>query len=149
MSLKNFSRKFFLMHTQIGLHVCVYVCVSLLIGRMIGNADGGILYLLSESAQLCPTPLSIAIFRQEYQSGLPFAFPGDLSNPGLNLCLFFFFFLNLSLSSLPPLVNCISCISYIGRWILYHWAPCLKPQTLPKSISAHPLSHPLSRWKAL
>ena len=44
--------------------------------------------------QLCPTPcdlhwtvalqapLSMEFFRQEYWSGLPFPYPGDLPNPG-------------------------------------------------------------------
>ena len=45
-------------------------------------------------AKLCPTlatpwtvarqaPLSMGFFRQEYWSGLPFPFPGDLFNPGI------------------------------------------------------------------
>ena len=32
-------------------------------------------------------PLSMGFSRQEYWSGLPFPSPGDLPNPGLNLCL--------------------------------------------------------------
>ena len=31
----------------------------------------------------CQPPLSIAFFRQEYWSGLPFSSPGDLPNPGI------------------------------------------------------------------
>ena len=38
--------------------------------------------------------------RQEYWSGLPFPFPGDLPDPGIE-----------------PAISCVSCI---GRWILYH-----------------------------
>ena len=30
----------------------------------------------------CQAPLSMGFSRQEYQSGLPFPSPGDLSNPG-------------------------------------------------------------------
>ena len=45
--------------------------------------------------------LSIQFFRQEYWSGLPFPLPKDLPNPG---------------------IKPISCIAYIGRQILYHWA---------------------------
>ena len=30
-----------------------------------------------------PTPLSMGFPRQEYLSGLPFPFPGDLPNPGM------------------------------------------------------------------
>ena len=41
------------------------------------------------------TPLSMGFPRQEYWSGLPFPPPGDLPK---------------------------TCISCIGRWILYHWA---------------------------
>ena len=43
-------------------------------------------------------PLSMGFLRQEYWSGLPFPSPGDPPNPGMS-----------------------SCISCIGRWILYHW----------------------------
>ena len=42
-------------------------------------------------------PLSVEFPRQEYWSGLPFPFPGDLPNPGIE-----------------PRVSC--------RWTLYHWA---------------------------
>ena len=31
----------------------------------------------------CQAPLSMGFSRQEYQSGLPFPFPGDLSDPGI------------------------------------------------------------------
>ena len=31
----------------------------------------------------CQAPLSMGFSRQEYQSGLPFPSPGDLSNPGI------------------------------------------------------------------
>ena len=31
----------------------------------------------------CQTPLSMGFCRQEYWSGLPFPFPGDLHNPGI------------------------------------------------------------------
>ena len=31
----------------------------------------------------CQTPLSMKLFRQEYWSGLPFPFPGDISDPGI------------------------------------------------------------------
>ena len=41
------------------------------------------------------------IFQEEYWSGLPFPSPGDLPNPGIKLA---------------------SLVSFIGRWILYHWA---------------------------
>ena len=33
----------------------------------------------------CQAPLSMGFPRQEYWSGLPFTFPGDLSNPGIEL----------------------------------------------------------------
>ena len=49
-------------------------------------------------AKLCPTlaipqtaarqaPLSMGFPRQEYWSGLPFSFPGDLSDPGIESAL--------------------------------------------------------------
>ena len=31
----------------------------------------------------CQAPLSMGFYRQEYWSGLPFASPGDLPNPGI------------------------------------------------------------------
>ena len=31
----------------------------------------------------CKTPLSMEFSREEYWSGLPFPFPGDLPNPGI------------------------------------------------------------------
>ena len=45
-------------------------------------------------------PLSMGFFKQEYWSGLPFPSPGDLPNPGIK-----------------PTTSCVSCI---GRQILYH-----------------------------
>ena len=47
-------------------------------------------------------PLSMEFSRQEYWSGLSFPPPGDL--PG------------------PRDWTHVSCVSCIGRWILYHWA---------------------------
>ena len=47
-------------------------------------------------------PLSMGFPRQEYWSGLPFPTPGDLPDPGIE-----------------PTSSCISCI---GRRILYHRA---------------------------
>ena len=44
-------------------------------------------------------PLSMGFSRQEYWSGLPCSFPGDLLDPGIK----------------PE-----SHVSCIGRWILYH-----------------------------
>ena len=43
-------------------------------------------------------PLSMGFSRQEYWSRLPFPPPGDSSQP-----------------------RDWTCISYIGRWVLYHW----------------------------
>ena len=44
-------------------------------------------------------PLSVRFSRQEYWSGLPFPSPGDL---------------------LDPVIEPVSCVFCIGRWILYH-----------------------------
>ena len=49
----------------------------------------------------CQAPLSMEFSRQEYWSGLPFPIPGDLPSPAIE-----------------PMS--ITCVSYIGRWILYH-----------------------------
>ena len=48
-------------------------------------------------------PLSMETPRQEYQSGLPCPFPGDLPDPGTE--------------------TRVSCTSCIGKWILYQCAP--------------------------
>ena len=52
----------------------------------------------------CQVPLSMEFSRQEYWSGLPLSTPGDLSNPGIEL------------------LSLVSCVSCIGRQILYHCA---------------------------
>ena len=50
----------------------------------------------------CQFPLSMGFSRQESWSGLPFTSPGGLPSPGIK----------------PA--SCISCVSSIGRWLLYH-----------------------------
>ena len=56
--------------------------------------------------------------RQEYWSGLSFPSTGDLPHPG------------------------ISCFSYIGRWILYHWATREAPNlSFTKEEISLPPSH--------
>ena len=55
--------------------------------------------------------LSVGFPRQEYWRGLPLPSPGDLPNPGFK--------------------PCISCVSCIGSWILYHSATW-KPHPLEK-----------------
>ena len=50
----------------------------------------------------CQAPLSMDFSRQEYWSGLPFPLPVDLPDPGNQ--------------------TWVSCVSCIGRQILYHWA---------------------------
>ena len=57
--------------------------------------SGSLLLLLFAQLWLFATPgtiahqaaLSMGFSRPEYWSGLPFPFPGDLPDPGLNLCL--------------------------------------------------------------
>ena len=59
--------------------------------------------------------LSMEFSRQEYWSGLPFPTPGNLPHPGIK----------------PT-----SCVSCIGRQILYHWATweALKPSHFSKKV---------------
>ena len=47
-------------------------------------------------------PLCVGLSRQESCSELPFPSPGDLPNPGME-----------------PITSCVSCM---GRWVLYHCA---------------------------
>ena len=70
-------------------------------------------------------PLSMGFFRQEYWSGLPFSFSRD--------------------SSWPKDWTCISCVSCIGRWILYHCATWKAP--LPYLILAKRSRNEKSIWK--
>ena len=49
-------------------------------------------------------PLFMEFSRQEYWSGLPFPPPGDLPDPGTE----------------PE--SHVSYVSFIGWWVLYHWA---------------------------
>ena len=53
----------------------------------------------------CQAPLSMGFSRQEYWSGLPFRSPGALPDPGID-----------------------SCVSCIGRWILYHCCHLASPK---------------------
>ena len=62
---------------------------------------------------VCQAPLSMEFSRQEYWSGLPFPFPGDLPNPGIKPTshisyigrhvFFCFFFLPLAPPGKPPM----------------------------------------------
>ena len=56
---------------------------------------------MSKSLQPHQAPLSMVLPKQEYWSGVLCSPPGHLPNPGDR--------------------TCVSCISWIGRWILYHW----------------------------
>ena len=40
---------------------------------------------VTPSTVACQAPLSMGFFRQEYGSGFPFPYPGDLPNPGTEL----------------------------------------------------------------
>ena len=55
--------------------------------------------VVSNSLPACQAPLSMGFSRQGYWSGLPFSIPGDF----------------------PRNRTHVSCVSCIGRWILYHW----------------------------
>ena len=55
--------------------------------------------LCNGQAVVRQAPLSMEFSRQEYWSGLPFSTPGDLPDSGI-----------------------VSCVSCIGRQILYHCA---------------------------
>ena len=63
-------------------------------------------------------PLSMGFSRQEDWSGLPCPPPGDLADPGIKLE-----------------------VSWIGRWILYHWATWEAPFVMDHSVLAQDLAH--------
>ena len=65
------------------------------------------------------TPRSMGFSRQEYWSGLPCPPPGNLSNPGIK-----------------PRTH-ISCVSYIGRQVLYHQHHLGSPSATWKAPSCH------------
>ena len=66
-------------------------------------------------------PLSMEFSRQEYWSGLPFPPPGDLPH--------------------PRKWTQVSCISCIGRCILYHWVTWEAPRNSVQFSSVQSLSH--------
>ena len=51
----------------------------------------------------CQAPLSMGLPGQECWSGLRFPTPADLPKPGIES------------------TSLVSCVSFTGRWILYHW----------------------------
>ena len=67
----------------------------------------------------CQVPLSMEFSRQEYWSGLPLSTPGDLSNPGIEL------------------LSLVSCVSCIGRQILYHCATFTIKKELSNTICSN------------
>ena len=79
--------------------VCVCVCVHMHVHTHMLSC---ILLFATTWTLACQAPLSMGFSRQEYWSGLPFSPPGDLLDPGIELC--------------------ISWQSSTGRQILYHGA---------------------------
>ena len=63
--------------------------------------------VMSSSLWPCEAPLSMGFSSQEYWNEFPFLSPGGLPNPGTEQ---------------------VSCVSCIGRQILYHWAIWEIPQ---------------------
>ena len=61
--------------------------------------------------------LSMGFSRQEYCSGLPCPSPGDSPDP-----------------EIKPAVSCITCI---GRQILYHWATWEAPSSMEEGMATH------------
>ena len=78
-------------------YICVSVCVCVYTCMCSVVSDSAISWTVA-----CQVPLSMGFPRQGYWSGLPFLASGDLPDPGLK--------------------NHFTCISWIGRWILYHFA---------------------------
>ena len=77
-------------------YICVYVCVCVCTLKLLSWVQ---LFVAPWTiAHQAPLPMEFS--RQKYWSGLLFPSPGDFPNPGL---------------------ICVSCVSCIGRWIIYWW----------------------------
>ena len=55
---------------------------------MCAQSLGHVLVFVSTLTVALQAHLSMELSRQEYWSGLPLPTPGNLPNPGINLCLF-------------------------------------------------------------
>ena len=60
--------------------MCVCVCVCVCVFACILSH---VLFFATPQTVACQSPLPVVFPRQEYWNGLPFPFPGDLPNPGL------------------------------------------------------------------
>ena len=78
----------------------------------------------------CQAPLFMGFSRQEYWSGLEFAPPWGSSWPRGQTCIY-----------------CVSCISYTGRQILYHWHHLGSPKPLSRFLKNPLLLY--DRWPSI
>ena len=78
--------------------VCVCVCVCACVHSHVLSC---VQLFITPWTVACRSPLFMEFSRQEYWNGLPFSIPGDLPDPGVR--------------------TRVSCISCIGRQILYHF----------------------------
>ena len=63
-------------------YICIYKCVF-----MCAQLLRCVLLLVTPWTVSYQSSLSVGFFREEYRCGLPFPPPGDLPDPGANLCL--------------------------------------------------------------
>ena len=90
---------------------------------------------MSDCLSNCNLPGSSVrgLSRQEHWSGLPFPSPGGLPDPGTEPA-------SLASPALAGGFFTISCISCIGRWILYHLLHllCWQVDSLPRATCGIP-----------
>ena len=94
----------------------------------------------------CQAPLSMGFFRQEYCSGLPFASPGDLPDPGIEPSS-----PTLQADSLPlshlgnPQISFSSVHSVVSNSLQPHESQHARPPCPSPTCGVYPNLRPLSR----
>ena len=93
--------------------VCVFACVHMYVVLVIVKSLSCVQLFCNPCILACQAPLSMGFLKQEYWTGLPLAYPGDLSDQDLFD---------------PGDQNCVSCICR------HHWSTPEKPvhvRTMP------------------
>ena len=80
-------------------------------------------------------PLFMGLSRQEYWSGLPFPFPGDLPNPGIKPTLLAWEVILYHWATGKPNAA-LCCPSATWTWG-FHLTPCCHPHSNPRDVALH------------